>query len=254
MFLLLLLKINFLFQFSESLTQRNDCALFGFGSTTKKRPNNLILGRIFENEILDMVELGLEKYKSIADFKNEKIGTCVKPCLMFNGPKWSHTDELRRLRNLLIDVFQKDNVEHVRLQGIEHVLSFTCTEDMTILMRSYRILLKVSGERTPRIELEEIGPSADFSVRRSKIASEDLFKQACKQPKVVKAASKKNVTIDSLGNTMGRVHLGKQELGKIQTRQIKGLKKSPEEKRAAREEKKELLKNALNEMIKSTDN
>lgn len=239
--------------FSNSLTQRNDCALFLFGSTTKKRPNNLILGRIFENEILDMVELGLQQYKAISEFKNEKIGTCVKPCLVFNGPKWSHTEELRRLRSLLIDTFQKDTVEHVRLQGIEHVLSFTCTEDVTILMRSYKILLKKSGQRTPRIELVEIGPSADFTVRRTKIASEDLFKQACKQPKEVKSAAKKNVTIDNLGNTLGRVHLGKQELGKIQTRRIKGLKKTPEEKRAVREQKKQLLKTALTEMVNSQD-
>lgn len=239
--------------FSNSLTQRNDCALFSFGSTTKKRPNNLILGRIFENEILDMVELGLQQYKAISEFKNEKIGTCVKPCLVFNGPKWSHTEELRRLRSLLIDTFQKDTVEHVRLQGIEHVLSFTCTEDVTILMRSYKILLKKSGQRTPRIELVEIGPSADFTVRRTKIASEDLFKQACKQPKEVKSAAKKNVTIDNLGNTLGRVHLGKQELGKIQTRRIKGLKKTPEEKRAVREQKKQLLKTALTEMVNSQD-
>lgn len=235
------------------MTQRNDCALFSFGSSTKKRPNNLILGRIFENEILDMVELGLQQYKAISEFKNEKIGTCVKPCLIFNGPKWSHTEELRRLRSLLIDAFQKDNVEYIRLQGVEHVLSFTCTEDVTILMRSYKIQLKKSGERTPRIELVEIGPSADFTVRRTKIASEDLFKQACKQPKVVKSAAKKNITIDTLGNTLGRVHLGKQELGKIQTRRIKGLKKSPEEKRTAREQKKQLLKTALSEMVVSQD-
>lgn len=227
--------------------------MFSFGSTSKKRPNNLILGRIFENEILDMVELGIKRYQAMAEFKTEKIGTCVKPCLVFNGPKWTQTEELRRLKNLLIDTFQKDKVEAIRLQGIEHVISFTCTEDMNILMRSYKIMLKKSGQKTPRIELVEIGPSADFSIRRTKIASEDLFKQARKQPKELRASKKKNITRDELGNTHGRVHMGNQNLGKIQTRRVKGLKKSVEEKRADRQKKKVLLKAAANELITNNE-
>lgn len=237
----------------EFLTQKNDCAMFAFGSTSKKRPNNLILGRIFENEVLDMVELGIKHYQAMSEFKNDKIGTCVKPCLVFNGPKWSQTEELRRLRDLLIDTFQKDKVEAIRLQGIEHVMSFTCNDDMTILMRSYKIQLKKSGQKTPRIELVEIGPSADFSIRRTKIASEALYKQARKQPKELKESKTKNITHDSLGNTHGRVHMGKQNLGKIQTRRVKGLKKSSEERKADRLKKKEMLKAAAKEMLTNNE-
>lgn len=48
-------------------------------------------------------------------------------------------------------------VDAIRLQGLEHVLSFTATEEGFIYLKSYKILLKKSGQRTPRIELEEIG-------------------------------------------------------------------------------------------------
>lgn len=48
-------------------------------------------------------------------------------------------------------------VESIRLQGLEHALSFTATDNGSIYLRSYKILLKKSGQRTPRIELEEIG-------------------------------------------------------------------------------------------------
>lgn len=222
----------------EFLTMKNDCALFVFGSTSKKRPNNLVLGRIFENEVLDMIELGIKQYMPMSEFKNDKIGTCVKPCLVFNGPKWNQTEELRRLRSLLIDTYHKEKVDAIRLQGIEHVMSFTCTDDLTILLRSYKILLKKSGQKTPRIELTEIGPSADFSVRRTRIASEDLYKQAKKQPKQLKVTKKKNITRDGLGNTRARVHLGRQNVTKIQTRRVKGLKKTAEEKKADRQKKK----------------
>ncbi|XP_036340944.1 ribosome production factor 2 homolog [Rhagoletis pomonella] len=237
----------------EFLTMKNDCALFAFGSTSKKRPNNLVLGRIFENEVLDMIELGIKHYTAMSEFKTEKIGTNVKPCLIFNGPRWNQTEELRRFRNLLLDTFHKDKVDAIRLQGIEHVISFTCTEDLAILMRSYKIMLKKSGQKTPRIELVEIGPSADFSIRRTKIASEDLYKQARKQPKQLQPKKKKNLTFDELGNTHGRVHLGKQNVTKIQTRRVKGLKKTPEEKRESRQKKKELIKAAARELLNNTE-
>lgn len=44
------------------------------------------------------------------------------------------------------------------------MLSFTATDDGTIYVRSYRIQLKKSGQRTPRIELEEIGKYTMFLV------------------------------------------------------------------------------------------
>lgn len=232
-----------------SLTMKNDAALFSFGSTSKKRPDNILIGRIFENEVLDMFELGIKRYQAIAEFKNEKIGSCVKPCLVFNGPKWAQTEELRRLRNLFIDMFNREKVESIRLQGIEHVLSFTVTNDMSVLMRSYKILLKKSGQKTPRIELEEIGPSADFSIRRTKIASEDLYKLSRKQPKQLRVTKKKNLSTDALGNTKGRVHMGKQQTGSIQTRRVKALKKTPEEKRTDRQKKKVALKAAAAEAL-----
>ena len=56
-------------------------------------------------------------------------------------------------------------------------------------MVSLRSLLKKSGCRTPRIELEEIGPAFDFVVRRTHMASDDLYKTAHRQPKVLKVGA-----------------------------------------------------------------
>lgn len=226
----------------QFLVEKNDCNLFLFGSSSKKRPDNLVLGRIFEQELLDMVELGIKEYKAMSEFHNEKVGTCVKPCLVFNGPKWNQTEEMRRLKSLFIDAFHRETVNAIRLQGVEHVLSFTLTEDNQILLRSYKIALRKSGVKTPRIEVNEIGPSIDFAIRRTKIASEDLYKLARKQPKQLKTTQKKNISRDQLGNTHGRVHVGKQNIGKVQTRKVRALRKTPEEKKSKRQEKKAAAK------------
>ncbi|XP_053694783.1 ribosome production factor 2 homolog [Sabethes cyaneus] len=227
----------------EQLAKSNDCHLFMFGSSSKKRPNNLILGRIYEEQVLDMVELGIKEYKSLQDFKNEKISAFVKPIIVFNGYKWKLTEELRRVRSLLLDIFHIDNVDSIRLQGLEHVLSFTITEDLDILMRSYRMMLKKSGQRTPRIELVEMGPRMDLTIRRTKIASDDLYKTAMRQPAILKVAKRKNVSRDELGNVHGRVHVGKQDINSIQTRKMKGLKKTADEKKENRAAKKRKLTN-----------
>ena len=40
---------------------------------------------------------------------------------------------------------------------------------------------------------------------------------------------KKNVEVDEMGDLRGRIHVGKQDLGKLQTRKMKGLKPGRDE-------------------------
>ncbi|XP_018328110.1 ribosome production factor 2 homolog [Agrilus planipennis] len=228
----------------EAICKKYETPLFAMGSHSKKRPNNVVFGRMFNYSLLDMVELGIDTYEGLKDFAGAKVTLGVKPCLIFNGP-WDQSDELKQLKSIFVDLFHKEHVEQLSLQGLEHAISFTVTPEGKIAVRSYKVLLKKSGLRTPRIELEEIGPRFDMSLRRSKLPSEDLMKQACKKPKELKVIKKKNIDKDALGNTKGRIHIGKQEIYKIQTRKMKGLKKT------AREKKMEQL---LKQQEKSTTN
>ncbi|XP_024081550.1 ribosome production factor 2 homolog [Cimex lectularius] len=214
----------------ETLSKKSDSSLFFFGSHSKKRPNNLVIGRMYDHQVLDIVELGVDEYKGLKDFDTEKISVGLKPCLVFSGPKFSQDENLMRIKNLFVDMFHRENVQSVRLQGLEHVLTFTESENK-IFMRSYRVLLKKSGTRLPRVELEEIGPSIDFSLRRMKLASEDLFKLACKKPKELKVKKVKNISRDPFGSKLGRVHIKQQNINKLQTRKLKALKKRREEKK-----------------------
>ncbi|GJQ74812.1 hypothetical protein Trydic_g21650 [Trypoxylus dichotomus] len=213
----------------EELCRKNETPLFVFGSHNKKRPDNIVFGRMFDYSLLDMIELGIESYTGFHEFCNSKISLSTKPCLIFSGPEWEQTEELKHLKSIFVDMFHREYVDNVRLQGLEHAISFTIANGK-ILLRSYKVLLKKSGCSTPRIELDEIGPRVDFAIRRSKLPSEDLMKQACRQPKELKKTVKRNIIVDGLGTKHGRIHVGKQNVDKLQTRKMKGLKKTTDEK------------------------
>jgi ribosome production factor 2 len=60
--------------------QRSDCALFCLGNHNKKRPHNLVLGRVFNAQLLDMVEFGITKHIPITSFPSTthiQVGTKV---------------------------------------------------------------------------------------------------------------------------------------------------------------------------------
>ena len=92
-------------------------------------------------------------------------------------------------------------------------------------MRVYRIVTRRSGQKVPRVEVEEIGPRCDFRIGRVREADEGMWKEAMKKWKMGEAKVKKNVETDVVGDKMGRIHLGRQDLGELQTRKMKGLKR-----------------------------
>ena len=49
----------------EFMANKYDSALFIVGNHQKKRPENLIFGRIYAEHLLDMLEFGVQDYKSI---------------------------------------------------------------------------------------------------------------------------------------------------------------------------------------------
>ncbi|KAL6046798.1 rRNA-binding ribosome biosynthesis protein rpf2 [Balamuthia mandrillaris] len=210
----------------EFFSQKNDCSLFAYGSHSKKRPHNLVLGRFFDHHILDMVELGVENFKSMKSFHQSKYEAAMgsKPCFIFRGSDFEFKEEYRTLSNLLLDFFRGTVYDMVNLAGLDHVIICTAA-DNKVYFRHYSIVLKRTETKLPRVELVEVGPSMDFTVRRTKLASRDLMKQALKVPKEAKPTKEKNVSTNVYGKLI-RVHKGRQDFGSIQTRKMKGLKRA----------------------------
>lgn len=65
-------------------------------------------------------------------------------------------------------------------------------------------MLKKSGTRIPRIKLVEIGPRMDLRIRRTKLATDDLFKQACKRPKELKVINT-SIPYENILNSGGKI-------------------------------------------------
>lgn len=213
----------------EFFSDRSDAALFLFGSHSKKRPHNLVIGRMFDHHVMDMIELGILDFKSIAEHVNTKVAAETKPCLLFAGESFEKEAEYKRLKNVFIDFFRGPVIDTVRLTGLEHVLQFVATNGK-IYIRSYRTILKNSGCQIPRVELEDIGPSFELVMRRTKLASDDLFKRACKVPKEAKIKKTKNIAHDPFRNKTGRIHMERQDYSKLQTRKVKAFKSLKKEK------------------------
>merc|ERR1712038_502584 len=90
----------------NSSHKKNDTSLMVFGSHSKKRPHNLVFGSFYDFHILDMFELGIEKYRPISEFKAEKIMSGTKPCIMFSGEEFQNKTEYSRLKTLMLDFWR----------------------------------------------------------------------------------------------------------------------------------------------------
>jgi len=96
----------------ENTSVKHDASLFAFGSHQKKRPDNLTFGRVFDGHILDMIECGVEKYKSMSDYSNVNfISNDLKPLLIFQGEPFDNSDKHKRFKNMLVDFFRIQDME-----------------------------------------------------------------------------------------------------------------------------------------------
>ena len=76
-----------------------------------------------------------------------------------------------------------------------------------------------------------MGPSLDLTLRRHLPADPEMLKHSLKRPKLKKSDVEKglgkkvkNMEVDEMGDLRGKLHVAKQDLAKLQTRKMKGLK------------------------------
>ena len=231
----------------EFLALKNDCGLVVFGTSNKKRPNNITIMRVFDGRTLDMVELLLIRPQDdVQAAQKFSIGVEMKPMILFAGSQWEDTSSsttattYQTLRSVFLDLFQGEEIPSIDVAGLQYVLMIATGEQDSSLgaeevgnkpvihLRWYKVkTLRSTSPKIPRVELDPIGPSFDFRVGRIREADTSVMKEAMKhgrRPNEPK--SMKNVEMDLVGDKIGRVHLGRQDLSQLQTRKMKGLKRT----------------------------
>ena len=213
------------------MATKQDCSLFALGTHQKKRPDNLILGRTFASHLLDMFEFGVTNYASIQSFSSSEINNDLKPIIVFQGEQFEFSDKHKRLKNFLLDFFKQTDLHETNIAEMKRILLFTSTTEHTILCRHYEVnrgkKVNETDVKNKSFKFNEIGPHFDLTIRRDKIGAADLWKNACKHPKLMSAATKrlrKNVSTDEFGQKLGKVFLQSQQLKTLNLRKFKAQK------------------------------
>jgi ribosome production factor 2 len=221
----------------EFFSEKNDASLLVFGSSSKKRPHAITLIRTFGYKVLDMLELYLDpdSFRRLNQFKNKKCAVGLKPMLLFAGTPFESPvqNEYTLVKSFFTDFFKGEPADKVDVMGLQYVVSISAREPVegeeakpSVHLRVYLIRTKKAGQKLPRVEVEEMGPRMDFRVGRVKEADESMLKEALRKAKTSQERPKKNISTDIVGDKIGRIHLGKQDLKELQTRKMKGLKRS----------------------------
>ncbi|KAL9581808.1 MAG: hypothetical protein Q9212_003673 [Teloschistes hypoglaucus] len=222
----------------EFFSQKNDASLLLFGNHSKKRPHCMTWVRCFGGRVLDMMETYVIKdtARTLMQFKGEKCKVGLKPLLSFSGAQFESpvSNQYTLAKSILADFFRGGEAAAIDVEGLQLMINFAAGEDSQdgsaakIHMRCWRIITKRSGQKVPRVEVEEIGPRIDFTIGRIKEAEASVWKEAMKKPKGTEPKVKKNIETDLVGDKIGRIHLGRQDLTELQTRKMKGLKRDRE--------------------------
>lgn len=217
----------------EFFSEKNDASLMVFSLHNKKRPNTLVFSRFFNHKVYDMVELSIqENPKLLSDFKKLTFPVGLKPMFTFNGPAFDSHPVYQQIKLYFLDFYRGEETDLQDVAGLQYIISLSVGEiedpnasTLPLLhFRVYKLKSYKSGQKIPRVEVDEIGPRFDFKVGRRVTPAPEVEKEALSKPKQLVAKEKKNVATDFMGDKVAKIHVGNQDLSKMQTRKMKGLK------------------------------
>lgn len=231
----------------EFLALKNECGVVVFGTHSKKRPNNITILRTYDGKVLDILELlVLVQPEQPQKDQTLQVGVAMKPLILFSGSQWDDTSssaqaaQYHTIKSIMLDLFQGEEISSVDVAGLQFLLMIAAGESSNpsadaedpankpvLHLRWYKIkTLRSDNPKIPRVELDPVGPSFDFRVGRYREADASTMRDALRHGRRPnEARTKKNIETDLVGDKMGRVHLGKQDLSTLQTRKMKGLKR-----------------------------
>ncbi|XP_027366940.1 ribosome production factor 2 homolog [Abrus precatorius] len=217
----------------EFFSLKTDCSIFVYGSHSKKRPDNLVIGRTYDHHIYDLVEVGVENFKPMESFSYDKKlapKEGSKPFIVFIGEGFEAVEELKHLKEVLLDLLRGEVVENLNLAGVDRAYVCSAISPNRVLFTHCALRLKKSGTVVPRMELVEVGPSMDLVFRRHRSPNESLRKEAMKTTREKPKKKEKNVKKDELQGKIGSIYIPDQKIGEMALpNKAKGVKRERRE-------------------------
>ncbi|KAJ0901465.1 putative Heat shock protein 70 family [Helianthus annuus] len=141
---------------------------------------------------------------NVARIINEPTAVAIAYSLDKKGG-FENVEELKHLKEVLLDLFKGQVVSNLNLNGLDHVYVYN-----KVLFTHCALRLKKSGTVVPRVELVEVGPSMDLVVRRHRLPDEFL-KKGLKVPyELIK--KEKHVSKDALAGKIGKIYVPDQHV------------------------------------------
>ena len=213
----------------ERVADRHDAAFVIFGSHNKERQHNMIFNRMFNHQVLDMIEVGVDSCTTMQTFGNiESIEIGQQPILIFQGEVFDLSQNHIRFKNMMLDLFRIKHLRNINILIAQRIIVFTAkTMDGSILMQQFesgKINEGLAGEG--KIETKEIGPKIGMTIRRVRHPDNDAWKAATKVFKSKKRAldKKRNISKNELGQTIGKAFIQHQDLGTLALKKVKRKK------------------------------
>ncbi|GAB5355320.1 hypothetical protein AAMO2058_000195200 [Amorphochlora amoebiformis] len=215
----------------EFLSKQMDHSLFCLGTLTKKKGHCLTFGRMFNHQLLDMVEVSINvdgEFKRLSEFSGDRKKSVLfgsKPMFVFQGDEFEVSENHKTIKSLILDFFRGEIVEKIHRSSIDRVVVVSATNSR-IYFRHYAVQHKRSGDNVPKVRLDEVGPRMNWQLRRVKTADTEVRKVAMRQPKARKSQAKmKNKEKDKILGEMGRIHMQRQDTKTMALRKFKSLQK-----------------------------
>ena len=246
----------------EFLAFKNDCSLFCFGSDSKKRPHNLVLGRHFEYHLLDMIEFGVvaQDRLIVGDAKGTSAASIgSRPLFVFEGSEFDADPFFVNLKNFFLDFFGAASTPaEINMEGVDRVVFVSLRSETgsdavvapsndahgaglssekgnaVVCLRHFALVKNkgatsaITEKSVGNVTLVDVGPNLDLQIRRVRFCTPADLKRASRVPREVLSGMKSlhdNVTTDELGNLRGQLHVGKQDTSRLALRRFASQKR-----------------------------
>lgn len=175
-----------------------------------------MIGRVFDNEVLDMFELSITKFEGEVEKVLSEIDESQKLVFMAIGDAFEYNTDLLRIRNLLHDFMvqrQKGVLVNVD-SALKYTLVVQALDETTLRFCMYK-------HNKATDQMEKLPLEFEGSIGRRKLADNDRYRKALEKPKKTKSKARKNVEEDELGDKVGRIHVQQDNLKTLRVKKVK---------------------------------